>query len=82
MTDSTDPEKLQRMSASFFPFGGGTRQCPGMTLALMEATLAIGFLSLSFDMELACPVEEIERISTFVATSNKMPVYLKPIIVC
>jgi cytochrome P450 len=68
---------LRKMEESFMPFGYGSRICPGMALAYQEIILAILYLVSYFDMALACPIHEIERISNFVATANKMPLNLK-----
>lgn len=65
---------LEKAEDSWLPFGFGPRICPGMTLALTEAVLAVAMLAHSFDMALDCPVEEIKRIVVFAASSNKMPI--------
>lgn len=62
----------------WMPFGAGPRICPGMTLALSEAVLAVAMLAYSFDMTLDCPKEEIKRIVYWTAAANKMPIKLTP----
>lgn len=70
---TSDTQILHKMENSFFAFGGGPRLCPGMHLAYTEIVLAMSFMSHYFDVELACPKEEIERVMIFAATANKMP---------
>lgn len=64
----------QAQEEHWLPFGYGPRVCLGMTLALTEAALAVAMLAKHFDMALACPVEEVQRIIVFAATTNKMPI--------
>lgn len=70
--------KLMKMESALIAFGGGPRICPGMNLAFHEATLAIAFLAIHYDMTLNCPVSEIKRVPNFVAMANKMPVLFTP----
>lgn len=72
-----DPVVLAKMEANFFTFGGGPRACPGMHLSYSELVLAIAYLGHCFDISLACPAEEIERIMNFAASPNKMPLYIR-----
>jgi cytochrome P450 len=72
-----DAEKLAKMDGSFFTFGSGPRVCPGMNLALNEIIPAVALLGYYFDLDLACPANEIERVVNFTATANKMPMYAK-----
>ena len=72
MTDDT--EKLARMNAvAQLTFGGGPRICPGMDLALMEATFCVGNIVRRFDFTLACPPSEIYRTLAVTVQINKMP---------
>jgi len=71
-----DANKLQQMEQHFMPFGGGSRVCPGMGLAMIETIVTTSLLAYSFKIELACPKEEIKRVHHFTFTANKMPVYL------
>jgi cytochrome P450 len=52
--------------------------CPGMSLAYMETVAAVAALITRFDVDLACPVEEVVRTLHFVARANKVPVFLTP----
>eukprot|EP01040_Poterioochromonas_malhamensis_P011407 gene11407-12436_t len=71
-------QRLEKMESHLMPFGSGPRICPGMNLANFEAILAIAYLSYFYDMNIDCPVQEILRVPNFVATANKMPIYLTP----
>jgi cytochrome P450 len=73
-----DAAILLKMENSFFTFGGGPRICPGMHLAQSEIILALSFLAHHFDVSLACPQSEIERVMVFAATANKMPLKMSP----
>jgi len=75
-SDDNNEEKLKKMEQYFLAFGGGTRVCPGMGLALLEATTAAALLAYFFVMELTCPVAEIQRIQSFTVSANKMPIRL------
>ena len=72
MTD--DAEKLARMSAvAQLTFGGGPRICPGMDLALVEATFCVANIVRRFDFTLTCSPSEIYRTLAVTAMINKMP---------
>ena len=69
-----DSEKLTRMNAiAQLTFGGGPRICPGMDLALVEATLCVANIVRCFDFTLACPPSEIYRTLAVSVQINKMP---------
>lgn len=75
-----DPVKLSAMEQNYLPFGSGPRMCPGMILAYQEAICTAACLAYAFPrMTLACPEEDICRISRFTATPNQMPLFLHPI---
>ncbi|RYH13957.1 cytochrome P450 [archaeon] len=76
IVNDQNKEKIAKQEEHFVAFGSGPRICPGMTLALTEAALAICFLVYAFDFSLACPPEEVQRIVVFAATPNKMPLKL------
>jgi len=59
-------------------FGGGPRVCPGMGLAMLEATAFVAYFAVHFDAQLACPQAEIMRVLEFTAKCNKMPMFLTP----
>jgi len=71
----TDAEKLSQMEQYFMPFGGGSRVCPGMGVAMIETIVTTALLAYTFKMELACPKDEIKRIAHTSFMANKMPVY-------
>jgi cytochrome P450 len=73
------PNVTAAMEEAFVCFGSGPRVCPGMNLALVEATLAIAYLTYAFEMQLGCPAEEIKRVMNTISVPNKMPLYLKPL---
>lgn len=69
-----DRDKLAHMSAvAQVTFGGGPRICPGMDLALMEATFCVANIVDRFDFELACSPSEISRFLAVSVQVNKMP---------
>lgn len=68
-----DTALLAKMESCYFAFGGGTRACPGVNLALIEAVIGLSALIHHFDFTLACPKSEIRRIMTFTAAPTKMP---------
>jgi cytochrome P450 len=68
------------MEESFMEFGGGPRICPGMILATQEILLATIGIAYTFDLELACPVEEIYRESQGTLSANKMPVRITKVL--
>jgi cytochrome P450 len=70
----SDAKKLQSMEAHCLSFGGGSRVCPAMTLAMHELYLSVSIMSLFFKLELDCPKEEVVRTACFVAVPNKVPV--------
>jgi cytochrome P450 len=65
-----DPERFtpERVAArprfSYFPFGGGSRQCIGNNFALMEAQLIIASVAGHYQLRLL-PGQEIETDATF-----------------
>jgi cytochrome P450 len=75
---TTDTEKLAKMKEVFMPFGFGPRICPGMGLAMHESLLALSMFVYYFRFTLDCPLEEIIRVSSFIAGANKMPLILTP----
>lgn len=73
---TADSAKLSRMEECFLAFGYGARICPGMQLASIEAVISVAVLVSRFDFRLACDAAEIERKLEFVATINKLPLYV------
>ena len=78
MIDGNDKLNLMT-SVAQITFGGGPRICPGMDLALMEATFCIANIIRHYDLELACPPSEIYRFIAVSAQINKMPLYFHSI---
>jgi cytochrome P450 len=75
---TNDAEKLSEMQNSLIAFGFGPRICPGMGLATHEALLALAIFAYYFNFTLNCPKEDIVRITSFVASANKMPMIITP----
>lgn len=73
-----DPDALARMERAFLGFGGGTRACPGMTMALSESVMGLAALVHNFDFTLACPDEEVVVEYKFTMQPNKLPMKFTP----
>lgn len=71
-----DKARLGLMDTAFMGFGGGTRACPGMGLAMAEGAMAIAALVHYFDFELACPLHEVKVDYKFTMQPNKLPMRL------
>ncbi|KAF3171428.1 hypothetical protein TWF225_010599 [Orbilia oligospora] len=64
-------EQKKLMNRGLFSFGGGTRQCIGRNISLLEMYKLIPTLLLNFDFELADPAEDWSLFnSVFVHQSN------------
>jgi cytochrome P450 len=74
----SDAEAVLANSTLDLAFGGGPRVCPGMGLAIQEATAFLAYFAVHFDAQLACPVAEVTRVLEFTAKANKMPMVLTP----
>jgi cytochrome P450 len=74
-----DKAKLALMQQHCPTFGHGPRICPGYEVAPAMGTLALASIVDHFDIELACPCDEIYRIVAFTVTMNKMPFKLTPV---
>lgn len=75
------PERAeQRKKFSYFPFGGGSRQCIGDQFAWMEGVLALGVFLQRFKPQLISPnyVAEIHPMITL-RPKGGMPLVLKPV---
>ena len=73
-----DKVKLAEMQQYCLTFGFGPRICPGYEIAPAMGALALASIIDHFDVELACPKDEIYRIVAFTVTMNKMPFKLTP----
>ena len=82
-----DPERWRRARTpgsgnheqrAFVQFGAGPRVCPGRHLATLEMRLVLSMLLRNFEVELACPAEDIQEVDAFTMMPNRMPVRLKP----
>mmetsp|Transcript_23312 Transcript_23312/g.31957 ORF Transcript_23312/g.31957 Transcript_23312/m.31957 type:complete len:538 (+) Transcript_23312:1-1614(+) len=66
------------MEKSFVAFGGGPRQCPGMGLVMdLEAPLVIASMLHHFEIQVNCPVEEVQRVFQFIMDISKLPLILR-----
>lgn len=74
---TSDIQQLKLMEENYFPFGYGSRICPGMSLALQEIIVSAALLGYALDFTVACPEEEIFRVMNFSASANKMPIRVK-----
>jgi cytochrome P450 len=70
---TADKEALGRMDQAFLGFGGGTRACPGMGLALSEGVVGIAAVVHHVDFELACPVEDVQVLYKFTMQPSQLP---------
>ena len=81
-----DPERWRRGRTAdsvhhepraFAQFGAGPRVCPGRHLATLEMRLVLSMLIRNFEVEMACPVDEIEEVNAFTMMPSRMPVRLR-----
>eukprot|EP01039_Chlorochromonas_danica_P001053 gene1053-1141_t len=72
-----DETQRRKLHEHWLPFGYGPRICPGMNLALTEATIALALLVSKFHIELAIPLDESQRISLLL-TNTSFPLKLIP----
>ena len=76
--ENNNKEKLILMEDAFLAFGYGPRVCPGQALVQIEGVAALAALITTFHFKLACPENEIIRVTDFITKANKMPIYLAP----
>lgn len=74
---TADKALLARMDASFFAFGHGPRQCPGIVLAGVESIVGLSAVVHHFDFALACRPQDVKRTFYFVAAPSQLPMTLR-----
>ena len=59
-------------------FGSGPRVCPGSSLSLLEGPMLLAHILHRYDITLACPAEEVARITALVLHPSKLPLVFTP----
>jgi hypothetical protein len=76
-THTTDAARLNEMNARFLGFGGGSRVCPDMRLAISETVAALANITRNFTFTLNCEEREIRSYYTFTRKPSKLPLIFK-----
>lgn len=71
------PHRDEDPSRKLFPFGGGTRMCPGRFLAMTEIKMVLSMLMRNFELELDAGAPAIEQVLNFFMGPSAVPVRLK-----
>ncbi|UMR29385.1 cytochrome P450 [Massilia sp. MB5] len=71
------PEEGNDPNRKLFPFGGGTRLCPGRFLALTEIRMVIAMLMRNFELEPDPKALPVREVMNFFMVPSGVPVRLK-----
>jgi cytochrome P450 len=71
------PHRDEDPARMLFPFGGGTRMCPGRFLAMTEIKMVISMLMRNFELELDTSAPPVEQVLNFFMGPSAVPVRLK-----
>ncbi|MBB6246734.1 cytochrome P450 [Rhodanobacter sp. A1T4] len=71
------PHREDDPARKLFPFGGGTRMCPGRFLALTQIKLVISMIMRNFELELDTDAPPVEQVMNFFIGPSAVPVRLK-----
>lgn len=71
------PEDWDDPMRKLFPFGGGSRLCPGRFLALTEIKMVVSMLMHNFELEPDRDAPPIKQIMNFFMVPSSVPVRLK-----
>lgn len=72
------PHPDEDPARKLFPFGGGSRLCPGRFLALTEIKMVISMLVRNFEFELVDGAPPPEQVMNFFMAPTSLPVRLIP----
>jgi len=70
------PDLAVHNEEPFLPFGAGSRICPGMRLAKLEAAVIFAYILRSFKFELATDEDQVKEIMQLVVVPNSLPMKL------
>lgn len=71
------PKREDDPSRKLFPFGGGSRLCPGRFLALTEIKVVVAMIVRHFDLELDTKAAPPKEVLNFFMAPSSLPVRLK-----
>ncbi|MGA7437301.1 MAG: cytochrome P450 [Luteibacter sp.] len=71
------PKREEDPSRKLFPFGGGSRLCPGRFLALTEIKMVVAMIVRNFDLELDNDAPPPTELLNFFMAPSSLPVRLK-----
>lgn len=72
------PKREEDPSRKLFPFGGGSRLCPGRFLALTEIKMVVAMIVRNFDLELETDAPPPKEVLNFFMAPSSLPVRLVP----